>query len=115
MSKWKHFTKEECVGVLDDVMFKLDRARELFGYPIVITSGFRTPEHNEEIGGTKDSEHIFGRAVDIQAPTDPYVREKLCWALGLAGFSRLEICKRHFHVDVSKTKPSPCFWEGTDH
>jgi len=114
MPKWKHFTKEECVGVLDDVMFKLDRARQLYGYPINITSGFRTEEENDAIGGVSDSSHLKGMAVDIQAPHDPYVREKLMWSLGSAGFLRVESAPNHIHVDIDKTKPMPCFWEGSD-
>lgn len=32
---------------------------------IVITSGYRTKEYNEEIGGAKDSQHVLGNAIDI--------------------------------------------------
>ncbi len=115
MGRWKFFTDEETIGLIDDLMFKLDRARDLFGYPIVMTCGYRSPEHNAEIGGVSDSEHIFGRAVDLKAPADPTARERLVWALCVAGFKRVESAPAHFHVDVSTTKPSPCFFNGADH
>lgn len=34
--------------------------------PITITSGFRCKEHNENIGGSKNSQHLLGYAADIQ-------------------------------------------------
>lgn len=114
MGKWKYFKDEEVVGLKDDLVFKLDRAREFFGYPLVITSGYRDPVHNSDIGGAKTSEHTFGNAADIRAPQDTIMREKLCWAFGLAGFKRVESAPRHYHVDISTIKTSPCFWEGDD-
>lgn len=115
MGKWVYFTDEETKGLMDDVCFKLDRARELFGNPIVITCGYRTPEHNAEIGGVPGSAHTKGMAVDIKAPVDPFQREKLCWAFGAAGFKRVESAPRHMHVDTDGSKPIPCFWQGDDH
>lgn len=114
MGKWKYFTEKEVSGIVDDVVYKLDRARELYGFPIVITCGYRSPEHNAEIGGVPNSAHTKGMAVDIQAPQDPFIREKLMWALGSAGFKRVESAPKHFHVDVDPSKPSPAFWIGDD-
>lgn len=45
---------------------KLDKLRELFGNPIVITSSYRSPEYNENIGGSPKSQHLQGNAVDIR-------------------------------------------------
>ena len=44
----------------------LDPAREEFGQPIKVTSGFRSEELNKKIGGAKGSQHMFGEAADIQ-------------------------------------------------
>lgn len=35
---------------------------------IFITSGFRTHEHNKAIGGSVNSHHCYGRAIDISDP-----------------------------------------------
>lgn len=43
----------------------LDPLRESWGKPIIITSGFRSKAVNEKIGGSKNSQHTFGYAVDI--------------------------------------------------
>ncbi|MCB7128532.1 MAG: hypothetical protein J3T61_03205 [Candidatus Brocadiales bacterium] len=36
----------------------MEPIREHFGLPITITSGYRSPEHNKEVGGSKTSEHV---------------------------------------------------------
>jgi len=116
MARCKFFTDEETFGLLPDICFKLDRAREFFGGPIVLTCGYRSPDHNAEIGGVPDSAHTKGMAIDVRAPQDPAMREKLMWAFGCAGFRRVETAPKHFHADIDdETKPSPCFWQGDDH
>lgn len=115
MGKWKYFTDEESVGLTDDICLKRDRAREYFGAPVVQTAGFRTPEHNAEIGGVPDSAHTKGMAIDVRAPKDPAMREKMMWAFGLAGFKRAESAPNHFHYDTDYSKPTPCFFQGDDH
>jgi len=39
--------------------------REHFQKPITINSGYRSPEHNEKIGGSKKSQHLLGKAADV--------------------------------------------------
>lgn len=113
--EFKYFTKEETTGLWDDLVYKLDRAREFFGSPIVITSGYRDPSRNDSAGGVKDSAHTTGKAVDVRAPADQQMREKLCWSLGAAGFRRIGIYDRHFHVDIDNDKPTPSVWFGVSH
>ena len=48
-----------CVNVLDPV-------REALGGPVEITSGYRTPQTNALIGGSKTSQHMTGEAADIK-------------------------------------------------
>jgi zinc D-Ala-D-Ala carboxypeptidase len=114
MSLYNFFSDEETKGMAPDICFKLDRARGYFGAPIVLTCGYRTPEHNAEIGGVPNSSHCKGMAADIKAPADQQMREKLMWALGAAGFRRVESAPHHFHVDVDTEKPFPCWWIGDD-
>lgn len=40
--------------------------REHFGKAVTITSGYRTPAHNAKAGGTRFSQHLYGRAADIR-------------------------------------------------
>ena len=39
--------------------------REHFGRPIYVSSGYRGPELNRAIGGAKRSQHMEGRALDL--------------------------------------------------
>ena len=45
----------------------LDPARERFGKPIYVNSGFRCAVHNKTVGGVKNSQHMKGEAADISA------------------------------------------------
>lgn len=67
-------TKEfECKGsrigtemrISKDLVDKLQLLRTRIGSPITITSGYRSPEHNYNVGGALYSQHIFGNAADI--------------------------------------------------
>lgn len=49
----------------------LDPIREAVRSPIIVTSGYRSPAHNEAVGGAKDSYHVRGMAADI---TSGYAR-----------------------------------------
>ncbi len=56
--------------VLDHVIDKrlvdlLERIRERVGEPVHISSGYRCPEHNAEVGGVPNSQHVLGTAADI--------------------------------------------------
>lgn len=46
---------------------KLQRIRDVFGQPIKVNSGYRTPAVNKAIGGAKASAHMRGLAADITA------------------------------------------------
>lgn len=50
---------EELLGVLEDVRLEFDK-------PVFINSGCRCPEHNKAEGGSKLSQHTFGKAADIR-------------------------------------------------
>lgn len=40
--------------------------REKFGSPIIITSGYRPPKVNFAVGGVRNSQHLYFRALDMQ-------------------------------------------------
>lgn len=75
-------------AVVDNV---LDPLREAIGTPITITSGYRSPEVNRAIGGSKTSQHMLGEAVDFvckdMASAFAYILEhlpydQLIWEFG---------------------------------
>lgn len=50
----------------------LDPARAIYGRPITVNSGYRSPKLNQAVGGAANSQHIKGEAADITAgsPTE---------------------------------------------
>lgn len=53
------FIEEHLVSILDILRNKI-------GKPIIITSGYRTPTRNRDVGGAKYSYHMRGMAADIR-------------------------------------------------
>ena len=56
--------RENIVALVDNV---LDPAREQFGGPVLVNSGYRCLKHNLEVGGVVNSQHMKGEAADITA------------------------------------------------
>ena len=42
-----------------------DQAREHFGAPATVVSGLRCKQHNANVGGVENSQHMYGEAVDL--------------------------------------------------
>ena len=56
-------------GVSPLLLECFERIREaLGGHPLTITSAYRTPERNAQVGGVPNSYHLQGRALDILIP-----------------------------------------------
>lgn len=53
---------------LKDTAAKMEAIRTLLGVPIVVTSGYRSPQVNRAVGGAHDSAHCKGFAIDFIAP-----------------------------------------------
>ena len=59
---------KECKANIETLVHcVLDPVREHWGLPIRVTSGYRSPELNEEVNGVEDSYHMDGCAADISA------------------------------------------------
>lgn len=48
-----------------ELAVQLEIIRAHFNAPITINSAYRSPEHNESVGGSKNSQHLLGKAADI--------------------------------------------------
>ena len=46
----------------------MQQVRELIGAPINISSGYRAPQVNAAVGGSRSSQHMQGLAADFAAP-----------------------------------------------
>ena len=82
---------------------KLDKARDIAQISFRITSGYRSKEHNESIGGVKNSSHLRGYAADI-AVGSGNERYIILNALIKAGFKRIGVAKTFIHCDTDPDK-----------
>lgn len=111
-----HFREEEmecpCCGKVemsDHFMQMLEEARQICGFPFVVTSGFRCPKHNVQVGGSQFSSHLRGMAADLVCK-DNHRRWAMIYALMKVGFQRFGIGKDFIHVDSDVELPSPRIW-----
>ncbi len=114
------------IGVDETVMMTLDSAHGISSavWPsihYVITSGKRSAGGNSILkGAVPDSAHLTGLAVDLLVPGDIEFAAMMI-GLAKAGFQRFgyyymidtdpnKFLPRHIHVDLDKTKTTPCIW-----
>ena len=104
----------DTVMVDETLTVVLQCIREHFGKPVTITRGYRTASHNAKVGGSKSSQHLLGRAADIQVQdTDPLAVAAYAESLmpGWGGVGRYPVkagrAKGWVHVD---TRPNKSRW-----
>lgn len=98
----------------EELVVLLQCIREHFGKPLHITSGYRTAAHNAKVGGSKSSQHLLGKAADIQV-ADTTVEAVAAYAESLmpdwGGVGRYPVkagrTKGWVHVD---TRPNKSRW-----
>lgn len=88
------------VKIDDELVERLQVLRDRIAKPVIITSGYRCPKHNKEVGGAIDSYHTQGLAVDIVV--EDYDLEKLeaiAEALGFRGIG-VYSSQNFLHLDL---------------
>lgn len=91
-----------------EVCTKLDKIREIVQAPIVVTSWYRPIRYNEFIKGSKNSSHIFGKAVDfqVQGIDADTVRHMLYFSMIQLDIRMENLPKSNWvHVDIN-TQPN---------
>jgi polyribonucleotide nucleotidyltransferase len=67
-TKIDNVPSKETIEVLRTTAFYMEKVREILGnVAITINSGYRSPDVNRQVGGTSNSSHTFGYAVDFTA------------------------------------------------
>lgn len=56
---------KEVLNNLNVLALFLDKVREMWGKPLIVNSGYRSPELNKKVGGVYNSNHLKGEAVDL--------------------------------------------------
>lgn len=100
-----HFRREEFSNpdqMSENLLMRLDYARDLAGIPFQITSSYRA-------GDTRS--HGQGLAVDLSCirSTQRYLMLR---SLIHFGFDRIGVYPRHLHVDLDPGLPGPVLWHG---
>lgn len=107
--EYKYFKAEEVVGLDQEFIAKLDRARGIAEIPFVITSGFRTPDENVALvatGAVPDSAHLQGLAVDLRVKNsrEVFLILSACFSVGINRFGIYvgpDDVPTHVHLDVA--------------
>jgi len=85
----------------------LQKIREYVGDPIIINSGYRSPEVNKAVGGANNSSHMYGLAADIRTKKHkPLELAHLIDNSGVA-FDKLIIEPSWVHIQVAKLSDEP--------
>lgn len=101
-------------GMSPVLLQKLDDMREEIGMPIIVTSGYRCPRHNYNVGGVSNSQHVKGNAADIYCRGLTVDRlAAYCVKHGFDGIGRY-YGMQFVHVDVrdNGNSPNEYRWEG---
>ena len=90
----------------------LQKIRDHFGKPVIISSGYRCYIHNRSVGGSTSSYHAKGMAVDITVEdTAPREVAKFCESIGVNGIGLYETSADGYFVHID-TRPNKYFWYG---
>lgn len=92
-----------------ELLQRLDDMRRRARIPILLNSGYRCLSYNAKVGGSKDSSHTKGLAMDISC-TDSEHRFYYLRAALAAGFTRIGIGLTFLHLDIDPDKPQNCIW-----
>jgi uncharacterized protein YcbK (DUF882 family) len=93
---------------MDTLLFlKLDDLRGKLNLPLVVTSGFRCPKHNKEVGGKPNSYHLVGKAVDISTEGMNDFQRHQFLSLVKERFKGIGIGHTFIHMDLRET---PALW-----
>ena len=123
--RWPNFTREEmaCRGTGEcrmepSFMDLLQRLRESFAAPLVISSGYRAPAYNAKVSATgADGPHTTGCAADILVHGRG--ARLLVWRAVELGFAGIGINQRgpaearFIHLDTLEARPGrprPWLW-----
>ncbi len=83
---------------------KLDELRSACGWPFIVTSGYRSPNHSIEAKKAAPGTHAQGIAADIKV-TGGVQRRDIVKKAYYLGFGGIGVAKGFVHVDTRTTTP----------
>ena len=92
------------------LLSKLVELRKILERPVMVTSGYRCPKYNQEVGGVISSYHCIGLAADVAVKDIALITLlEVCENLDFDGIGFYEK-KGFLHLDVRPTKRAR--WRG---
>lgn len=89
----------------------LEQIREHFNAPVIINSGYRCVNRNKVVGGSPNSQHLYGRAADITVQgVQPSKVANWVEAGPLKGVGGVGRYRSFTHIDTRTNGPSR--WSG---
>ena len=79
---------------------KLQKLRDRLGFPLIISSAYRCPERNKQVGGAKNSYHVRGMAADISLHNQILDTETIASLAKKIGFAGIGLYDEFIHLDV---------------
>ena len=98
------------VRVDSELVEKLQELRERLGLPMIINSGYRCPERNEQVGGAENSQHLFGKAADVSLHNQAMSGQDISSLARGIEFTGIGLYDNFIHLDVRDGKPAK--WNG---
>lgn len=89
----------------------LRELQKRMGFVLTVTSSYRHPDHNAEVGGVPDSEHTYDPAEGVDVLCKRSVtRFQMVSALLAMGITRIGIGKDFVHIGMAADKPQQVMW-----
>lgn len=119
---WRYFKRDDfackcgnCSNLIDDQFISsLDTLRDRVGFPLLVTSGYRCPDHNQKVSSTgPNGPHTTGLAVDLAVSHDKaYLVAREAFRMGFTGIGvRGHGTGRFVHLDaISDETIRPRLW-----
>ncbi len=89
-----------------DTIMKLDGLRLEFAEPMILNSARRCEfwNNSKDVKGARNSQHLYGRAVDVRTPSAEYAMRLMKLALK-HGFVGVGVSKTFIHIDTRSGDP----------
>ena len=93
-------------------LWKLNQTRDEAGIPFKVVSGCRCKQHNKDVGGARNSDHLpkpYCEGVDIEVKNG-IDRFKIISAALSSGFKRIGIANTFIHLGTRERNPQVVIW-----
>tara|TARA_Y100000310_G_scaffold280598_1_gene300440 strand:+ start:283 stop:672 length:390 start_codon:yes stop_codon:yes gene_type:complete len=122
---YPHFSQRELASPdtgehhMDPVFMDLvESLRDAYGKPMIVSSAYRTPEHNERVSSTgRTGPHTTGKSIDVVVNgSDALTLVHMALSLGFTGIGISQKGpheKRFIHLDTLQNEdhpPRPWLW-----